>query len=409
MRYAPRRRNRQAKTSDGPNDGRPAQIVDEAMAEAHPAIRVLLADAKPEIRAVMRRLVEADGNFTVVAETSTGPETIERLDTSRPDAVVLDLDLPDMGPDTLSVLLQRAPHLKVVVLAGPETLNRAEVARRLGADEFIDKASGMPDLTTRLVAQFPGARAGEGARDGDDPLGIPPPPEASINDILSVLIHELQAPLAVVEAFTISLANAVERDDGAAIQETSVAIKRATGTLRSLIRSFSEVRDLDAGRLELKLREVALGKLVELTVGDLATVARTHTVKVEATGDFVVLLDPVRVRQVITNLVLNAAKYSPQNTLIDIAVRSDDDFAHVSVTDRGPGIPPGRSGELFRRFSRLGATGSGTGLGLYLSRGIALSHGGDLTCDSSPGNGSTFTLVLPLSGPPKPPEQGTLT
>jgi signal transduction histidine kinase len=95
--------------------------------------------------------------------------------------------------------------------------------------------------------------------------------------------------------------------------------------------------------------------------------------------------------------------------LIDIAVRNDGDFAYVSVTDRGPGIPPGRSGELFRRFSRLGATGSGTGLGLYLSRGIALSHGGDLTCDSSPGNGSTFTLVLPLSGPPKPPEQGTLT
>jgi len=378
------------------------------MAEAN-AIRVLLADAKPEIRAVMRRLVEADGNFTVVAETSTGPETIERLDTSSPDALVLDLDLPDMGPDTLSVLLQRAPHLKVVVLAGPETLNRADVARSLGADEFIDKASGMSDLPARLVAQFPGARAVEGAEDRGDPLGTPPPPEPSINDILSVLIHELQAPLAVVEAFTISLANAVERDDGAAIQETSVAIKRATGTLRSLIRSFSEVRDLDAGRLELELREVALGKLVELTVGDLATVARTHTVAVEATGDSVVLLDPVRVRQVITNLVLNAAKYSPQNTLIDIAVRSDGDFAHVSVTDRGPGIPPGRSGELFRRFSRLGATGSGSGLGLYLSRGIALSHGGDLTCDSSPGKGSTFTLVLPLSGPPKSPEQGTLT
>jgi len=370
------------------------------------ATRVLLADDKPEIRSVMRRLIEADGSFRVVGETSTGLETIERLDTSRPDAVVLDLDLPDMdGLETLSVLLQRAPHLKVVVMAGPESLNRADDAKRLGASDFIDKPSSMHDLKARLLALFPAAsRAGQTGPMGDDPLGSPPP-EAGINDVLSVLVHELQAPLAVVEAFTISLANAVERDDGAAIQETSAAIKRATGTLRSLIRSFSEVRDLDTGRLRLNLREVELGKQVELTVGDLAQVARTHTVKLDVAEDLVVLLDPVRVRQVITNLVVNAAKFSAQNTLIDIAVRRDGDFAHVAVTDRGSGIPPERAGELFRRFSRLGATGSGTGLGLYLSRGIALSHGGDLTCRSSPGRGSTFTLALPL----RPPEQGTLT
>jgi len=376
------------------------------MDEAHAAIRVLLADAKPEIRAVMRRLIEADGTFAVVAESSTGPETVELLDTSRPDAIVLDLDLPEMDLETLNVLRQRAPHLKVVVLAGPESLNRDDEASTMGADEFIDKASGMTDLPARLVAQFPETSpAGGDARGGYDALVSPPPLEASINDILSVLVHELQAPLAVVEAFTISLGNAVERDDGAAIQKTSAAIRRATGTLRSLIRSLSEVRDLDSGQLRLELREVELGKHVELTVGDLATVARTHTVKVDVVDELVVPLDPIRVRQVITNLVLNAAKYSPQNTLIDIAIRGDESFAHVAVTDRGPGIPPGRTGELFRRFSRLGATGSGTGLGLYLSRGIALSHGGDLTCDSTPGKGSTFTLVLPI----RPPEQGTLT
>ncbi|MGH2825846.1 MAG: ATP-binding protein [Actinomycetota bacterium] len=379
------------------------------MAQTRVPTRVLIADDKPEIRSVMRRLVETDRRFKVVGETSTGLETIERLDTSRPDAVVLDLDLPDMdGLEILSVILQRAPHLKVVVMAGPESTTRADEAIRLGADDFIDKASSLHDLQTRLMALFSGASESLDAAVGDDPPG-PPPPEASIDDVLSVLIHELQAPLAVVEAFTISLAGAVERDDGAAIQDTSAAIKRATGTLRSLIRSFSEVRDLDAGRLKLNLREVELGKQAELTVGDLAHVARTHTVKLDVAEELVVLLDPVRVRQVITNLVVNAAKFSPQNTLIRIGVRSDDDFAHVAVTDRGPGIPPGRSGELFRRFSRLGATGSGTGLGLYLSRGIALSHGGDLTCESSPGRGSTFTLALPLGGPPIPPEQGTLT
>ncbi|MGH2734540.1 MAG: sensor histidine kinase, partial [Actinomycetota bacterium] len=106
-------------------------------------------------------------------------------------------------------------------------------------------------------------------------------------------------------------------------------------------------------------------------------------------------LDPVRVRQIVTNLVGNAVKFSPQGSRIDVTVRRSGDGASITVRDRGPGIPAARRDELFRKFSRLGAKGGGTGLGLYLSRGIALAHGGNLTVETRPGEGSAFTLILP--------------
>ena len=98
----------------------------------------------------------------------------------------------------------------------------------------------------------------------------------------------------------------------------------------------------------------------------------------------------------LTNLITNAVKFSPRRSEITIRVLNEGDWAHLSVRDEGPGIPSHTQRELFQKFSRLGATGSGMGLGLYLSRGIARAHGGDLTCDSAAGEGATFTLSVPL-------------
>src|SRR4029077_18874034 len=106
-----------------------------------------------------------------------------------------------------------------------------------------------------------------------------------------------------------------------------------------------------------------------------------------------------RFQIVVRNLLSNAAKYSPTGTEIEVDVRRDTDRAFVTVTDHGTGIAQEDQATLFTRFGRIESSMhvQGTGLGLWLSREIALMHDGDLTVDSRVGVGSTFTFTVPLT------------
>jgi signal transduction histidine kinase len=362
-------------------------------------VGVLLADDLPEIRMLVGKMLDADGRFRVLAETTEGASTLEALDLYRPDALILDLAMPNMdGLEILPEVQKRAPNTKVLVLSGFDAGQMAPIARQRGAHDYVEKGADLRELVRRLALLFPELPDPEVT--DERPVETPPLPADgdSIAEVMSVLIHELQAPVAVMEGFAIALGHAVEREDPQTILETSEAIRRSARTLRSLIRSFSDARLLDTGMLSLTTRPTDLVPLVRGTVEDMSTITRGHPIAIEATGEVEAEIDSVRFRQVITNLLSNAAKYSPNETPIAIGVEDDDSVAKISVTDRGPGIPPKRLHELFQKFSRLDAKGSGTGLGLYISRGIARAHGGDLTVEPNPGTGCKFILTLPLEG-----------
>jgi len=100
---------------------------------------------------------------------------------------------------------------------------------------------------------------------------------------------------------------------------------------------------------------------------------------VDVPDGLVAKLDPVRIRQILTNLLSNAAKFSRGTEEVQISVDATPNFFRICVTDRGPGIPAEARGRLFKKFSRLQRSVGGMGLGLYISRGIARAHGGDLS------------------------------
>jgi signal transduction histidine kinase len=335
----------------------------------------------------MRGLIGSDARFVVVGEAASGLELIEQIDTAQPDAVVVDLEMREMdGPETISVIAQRSPGTRILVVTEPLTTELEEELKRRGAHGSFAKAGGVTELRARLEALFPDLAPPETEPDSAN----------EIDEVLSLLVHELQAPLTVIEGFALTLGRAVERGDDAVIEETASAIRRAAGSLRALVRSLAEVGAMEAGRLSLNLREAQIVQLVSLTIDELAAGAGSHTIVVDAGDHFTAQVDSVRIRQVITNLLTNAVKFSPRRSEITVRVRREHESALISVEDRGSGIPPHRQAELFQKFSRLGASGAGTGLGLYLSRGIARAHHGDLTCDSEVGRGTTFTLSLPL-------------
>jgi signal transduction histidine kinase len=110
-------------------------------------------------------------------------------------------------------------------------------------------------------------------------------------------------------------------------------------------------------------------------------------------------LDPTRMRQVLANLLENAARYAPAGSEVTLALRGTAGGARIEVRDRGPGLAPDEKARIFQRFVRGAASRgtSGLGLGLYLCQAIVRQHGGQIGVDSQPGTGCTFWIVLPTS------------
>jgi two-component system, OmpR family, phosphate regulon sensor histidine kinase PhoR len=171
--------------------------------------------------------------------------------------------------------------------------------------------------------------------------------------------------------------------------------------LVQLVDNLLDVSRLDAGRFVLQLESVDLGPLVESVATQVRSSAAHHTVLVEAAGVHV-LADALRLRQVITNLITNAVRYSPVDTTVQARVSSDGEYGLVQVDDEGPGIPPAHRERLFERYYRVpgikrtGSSTEGLGLGLYLCREIITLHGGRIWVEVAPSGGARFLIALPL-------------
>jgi signal transduction histidine kinase len=158
---------------------------------------------------------------------------------------------------------------------------------------------------------------------------------------------------------------------------------------------------LDDSCLHLDLQVADLGRVVDDAFASLRPSPR-HTAVLEVPADpLPCVIDPERVTTVLHNLLANAVKYSPAGGEVRCTVRREGGVAQVSVRDQGMGIDAEGLSLLFTRFGRVPTPATrgipGTGLGLYVSRELARRHGGDLSVESRPGEGSTFTLTLPLT------------
>lgn len=228
-----------------------------------------------------------------------------------------------------------------------------------------------------------------------------------LEEIVASLVHELRNPLAVVKGFAVALEEATDRMDEEMMRTSAGAIRRNSDHLSALLDSFVDVYSLTADRMRLNRMEVLVGELVHQTVTDLTPVLNGNPVRTDIRHDGYALLDPLRIRQALTNLLANAAKYGPRDSAIDVSVERTRHGLDIIVADEGPGIPPERTSQLFQRFSRLGAEGSGMGIGLFISKGIARAHGGDLFLDDSE-VGCRFVLRLPAGSSRKAPDSRDL-
>lgn len=233
------------------------------------------------------------------------------------------------------------------------------------------------------------------------------------SEFVSTVSHELRTPLTSIKGFIRTL---LEDSDGYYDRDTQMEFYRIIDTeCDRLVRLISDLLNLsriESGRaLDLVLTSVDLGEVIKQVVDSQRSYTNRHEFEIILQDDLPeITLDRDKIDQILTNLLSNAIKYSPDGGTITVHAREVDDKVAVSVSDQGIGIPEEHIARLFTRFHRVDSRDSrrqyGTGIGLYLVKHLVEAHQGEVSVESTPGEGSTFTFVLPkdLSGERSPSE-----
>ncbi len=224
----------------------------------------------------------------------------------------------------------------------------------------------------------------------------------------SIISHELKTPVALIKGYAQTLARPDAAWDAETARQSLQVIEEEADRLESLINNLLDVSRIQASGLRLDYADVNLERLARKVV----EAYRTQTVDHQLEVDFPAALplvwgDEERLRQVLTNLVSNAIKYSPQGGLIRIGGwleqpegATDHTRVVLYIADQGIGIPTADLPKIFDRFYRVDSSlrrsTAGAGLGLYLAKAIVEAHGGQIWAHSEPGKGTTFFIGLPV-------------
>jgi signal transduction histidine kinase len=222
------------------------------------------------------------------------------------------------------------------------------------------------------------------------------------SDFISMVSHELRSPMTVVAGIADILAKRRHKLSDERQNELIGTLGREARRLTRLVSEVLDLEAIDQGQMELHPSDTDLAALGTESIADAGEADRTKLI-VEP-GNTVVFGDYDKIKQVMLNLISNAAKFSGDVSPITVSIAPSKDTVTISVADEGPGIPDDYQSRLFQRFSRVQATGQrkpGSGLGLYLARIIVEAHRGSIWCDSVLDVGTTFSFQLPRNSVPE--------
>ena len=268
----------------------------------------------------------------------------------------------------------------------------ALILRRDGSDRWIRYSS-----STMPERQGSGTSQVVTARDVTAELEA----EQMKRDFIATVSHELRTPLTPLKGLLQSLNNGLVEDSPQARREYNAIMLRQAERLERLISDLLDVSRFEAGHLPMDVDPVELGALLEREIADARQLTAVREVGFERPDRPVwVIADQFRLGQIVTNLLSNAFKYSPEGAPVVVRLTKLEEFALISVRDWGEGIAIDDQDRVFERFYRadkgLTQTTGGFGLGLFIARRLAEAMGGGLVLSSRPGEGSTFSVTLPL-------------
>lgn len=233
------------------------------------------------------------------------------------------------------------------------------------------------------------------------------------DEFLSVAAHELKTPLTTMLGFAQILLKHLtperQLDDDRLVHRALQAIEQQSERLSRLVTRLLDIARIEGGRMAIEPVVTDLVPLIDSVVETMQGTTSDHRLVTHAPASLRALVDPLRLEQVLTNLIDNAIKFSPRDGEIEIGLSVNSiGMARLTVTDRGPGIPPEGRDRIFDRFyqARSGDLASGMGLGLYICRQIVEQHGGSISAEFPAQGGTRFVVILPINSTraePSPP------
>ncbi|MFI5275085.1 MAG: response regulator [Ktedonobacterales bacterium] len=415
----------------------PSPALKTAEAPAHvdgAAARLLVVDDDPGVRATLAAVLRGQGYAVWTAGQAS--DALARLDEMGFDLVLTDLQLEDAdGLDLLETVRRHAPGTPIVVMTGYAALESALSALHAGAYAYLIKPTDVDELCVTVarglehrqpqrdlaarVAELEAANVASHEFNARRQTQVSGATDALRHQVaalattnlqlretqeqherfVAMVAHELKSPLGLVMSY--AQLSARPGATPAQIQRYTGEIIEAAQRLNRLVEDLRTATRLSTGHFDLRLAPCDLAGALRSTIEGLRTTVAQRRFSFEAQPDLgPVMVDSDRVLQAVRNLLDNAIKYSAEDGAIAVRLWGDASEVSISVRDQGAGIPEQDIARLLLPFERgPGSTQvPGSGLGLYITRGIAMAHGGELRVRNGDGparvRGAVFTLVL---------------
>lgn len=369
-------------------------------------LRVLVIDDEPGMRMGVERTLNGETlNFwgtdtlqVLVESAGTGSEGVDKVLNGKPDILFLDYKLPDMnGIEIIERLGERANDLIIIMITAYASIEVAIEATRKGAYDFLPKPFTPNEL--RAVTRKAAERillARKNAQLAQEKKQVR-------FEFIRVLGHELKAPLGAVEGY-LDLMKAKTLGDNLDsymqfIERSSIRLQQ----MRKLIVDLLDMTRLESGKKSRNLVPIDLRKAAESAI-ELATPAansRNISISLEAPATLNLMADTGEIDMMLNNLISNAVKYNRDDGKVMVRLVHTADKITIQVADTGIGMSAEEQQKLFKEFSRIKnartANILGSGLGLSILKRLAELYEGDISVESEPDKGTTFTLTIPAS------------
>ena len=371
--------------------------------------RVLVVEDEEAVSVTLRAILSDDGYE--VASASTAAEAQSLIDSESFDVALLDLHLGnDDGLSVLRLLKQTSPQAVALILTGYGTLDTALQAMRSGASDYLLKPCDVGELKA-AIARGLAERDVSVLSTGETEQAIAETQQAR-DDFLELAGRELKTPLAAIVGWAQYAQRQLARGSTAEAKDKLDMVVQESRRAARLVEAFADMVRVRQKGFGLQLEAADLRPLLELAVQGAQTAYPRHCFSL-ALPDMPIsaLVDAPAAGTVFSSLLENAAKFSPAESTVQVALTAGSGEAVVSVRDEGVGITRAQIPRIFARYEHLRrdtrrSEGSGLRMGLYLSRALVVAHGGRIWIESpGAGLGSTFFVALPLA----PTRTGLLT